>query len=882
VSLANFLSRPIEISRFEWQVAASGGGGFTPLRIQPWREFLTNPAIRDKVHNYRLLRGKLCVKFVINGNPFVYGLACAYYHPFGSGDALSLADPLTTDNNQYMNCLISPDSGPVDYTNLDFRDMIIHTQKPHIWLNPTMSLGGKMELPFVWPYNFLDLTATEAKYIGNIFVVCTNSLKTVTGQAVGVDVTVFAWMEDVELHVTTSVGVAAQSGTSSGAGDEYGTGPVSKLANAVAKASMSVSDVPVIGPYARASSMVAAGVGRLAQLFGFSRPAIIQDISPYKPVYYGNISNTDAGDSTNKLTLDSKQEVTIDPRVAGLSSVDGMTITSIAAHESLIGTFNWTYLDAPNHGLWATRVNPRIWNTDITSAVRRSGQQYAASSTFVASIPFRYWRGTMRYRFMIVASKFHRGRIRIVWDPAFIKAAVDSTGARFPVFNITYNIVVDIAEVRDFTVDVGWGQEQPYLYCGYQPQRESKGVCPIVVEQMSSLPLQQEKFCNGILGVFVVNKLVANVGAGSLDSISVNVLASCPDLEVMEPQQQNIANISFGPGNTTLPTSDGNRFSFARAQSGIDEGDACDAFGPDGTKCGPSFMLGPAPTSATNSLPTVFFGDPVISIRNLLKRYCFYATYTMFIKGFATSATRAFHSFKLTLPDFPLNKGIMSSPVTDITVCKNGMVIILAKPSGTTARYQAYNYCNTTYLSFFHAAYVGRRGGIRWKYGVSSQGGMHSVLAVERGASSGEAGVYRARAAESSMVPNSLAVLSTMCVPYSGNGAAITATGQNPVVEAEMPYYTRRRFMRNNEYDTLANNELMHKVQLSINDHHNTDYVPYLESWCAAADDFCLLWYIGLPVFTYTDLWQVYPAPSSSVNGLFNRHNATFTFGSGN
>jgi hypothetical protein len=37
-----------------------------------------------------------------------------------------------------------------------------------------------------------------------------------------------------------------------------------------------------------------------------------------------------------------------------------------------------------------------------------------------AAMPFKYWSGSMKYRFQVVCSAFHRGRIAVVYDPQWI------------------------------------------------------------------------------------------------------------------------------------------------------------------------------------------------------------------------------------------------------------------------------------------------------------------------------------------------------------------------------------------------------------------------------------------------------------------------------
>jgi hypothetical protein len=176
------------------------------------------------------------------------------------------------------------------------------------------------------------------------------------------------------------------------ADDEYGTGPVSRPAGIVAKIAGKLTSVPYIGMYARATEIAAGAVSTVATMFGYSRPIVLEDIRPYKPTYLGNMANTNVPDSCQKLTLDVKQETTIDPRVMGLGDTDELVISSIAQRPSYLTQFGWTIAAPSETLLWNTEVSPVVWST------RPDGSLSFPACVF-AALPFGRWRGSMKYRF---------------------------------------------------------------------------------------------------------------------------------------------------------------------------------------------------------------------------------------------------------------------------------------------------------------------------------------------------------------------------------------------------------------------------------------------------------------------------------------------------
>jgi len=318
--LGNFLSRPIRLKEVSWAMGAPLFDSFNP-----WSEFLSNPRVKEKIANYELLRMNLHVKFVISGTGFHYGRAMASYNPY-------LYDLITVQRNF-----------------LDV-DLVQASQKPHIFLNPTNNAGGQLDLPFFYHKNYMSLSDLDDNFMGNVTLKSFGDLQHANGGDDPVNITIYAWASDVVLTMPTSltsVSYTAQSGKIN-SGDEYGKGIVSKPASAIAHAAGQLTNVPMIAPYARATEMVAKGAGELATLWGYSRPPIVSDIVLQKPTPTGNMANTDAADAVQKLTLDSKQEVTIDSRTTGLDGSDQMDIVGFCKRESYLTQFPMTTADGPD------------------------------------------------------------------------------------------------------------------------------------------------------------------------------------------------------------------------------------------------------------------------------------------------------------------------------------------------------------------------------------------------------------------------------------------------------------------------------------------------------------------------------------------------------
>jgi hypothetical protein len=201
VSLQEFFSRPIKIASYSWTV-----GNSIWHALDPWSLFFQNKRVENRLVNYMLLRAKLHVRILINGNSFYYGRALVSYRP------LPGFDQLTTSRSDVFN------------------DIVGESQRPHIYLNPTTNQGGDIICPFIWPSNALRIPSREWAQMGEMIVRSTGPLKHANGATDPITISVFAWAEDVSLSVPTSDQPGALSPQAGP--DEY-DGPISRPAAAI-------------------------------------------------------------------------------------------------------------------------------------------------------------------------------------------------------------------------------------------------------------------------------------------------------------------------------------------------------------------------------------------------------------------------------------------------------------------------------------------------------------------------------------------------------------------------------------------------------------------------------------------------------------------------
>jgi len=668
LDLNNFFSRPVLVGSLKWTVG--NGPGILLSNLNPWSLYWRNTRVANRISNFKLLRAKMHVRVLLNGSPMHYGRAIIFYTPLPGDDDVGRAQGINPEPIQ---------------------NLVNNSQKPHLWLNPTTSQGGDMELPFLWYNNALDLPTGEFDQMGNLDLVAVTPLRHANGGLSDVNITILAWATDVVLSSPTTCNVDGISPQS----DEYSNKPFSVKATNFASMMDRLSTAPVIGPYARATSLAASAASGIAALFGFSKPLQLERCVMV-PKATNDMAVSGGNDDGHKLTLDPKQELTVDPRAFGLGSKDEMDIRHVASTESYIDTFTWTSGNSTPAGtiLWNGIVDPGQYV--IYGAAGLDIPKINMTASCFATTPFQYWRGSIIYRFQIVCSALHKGRLRIVYDPEIEVSANDPTRIT-PEYNLAYHTVVDISETQDFEVVVGWGQPSSYrencFYAGIGPMFDNT---PLLYN--SSLNTAG----NGVLGVYVMNELV-NPSASVDDCYVVVSMRAGPDFEVACPTSRPMARLRYLTHSLVNPPEalvaeiieeeTAEPQSAELPVSAVPSGEANMAQGA--AMSNTMADLGSL-TSHTND---VFMGETVRSFRTLLKRFTMSELVNVSIAPTGTDNG----AVAIQRPAMPIEPGYTrKSDLGTERVTR-------------TVQTKEYAYGFLTPLRFISSGYVGWRGSIRWK-----------------------------------------------------------------------------------------------------------------------------------------------------------------------
>lgn len=889
-ALGDFLSRPVRIKTYTWTPATTfNTTGFEDLYI--WYDTIT--AYVQKVSNYRLFRCKaLRVQIRVNGSPFHYGRLRVSYWPGGKFFPVQYLK---------MNNPLDATLTPTNYGSFNSTYLPLKThwsQYPGVYVDPNTNDVVEFDIPFFWPNDYLSITASGNNFMdmGRLKIWELNQLEHANAATDPISVTISAWFVDPILSMPTTVspfqgessssgpvktpagnkskslaptagntasrsrrgkaqakeknvtegtsGVkTSKNGNQSQGGDEYGKGIVSAPASALANFAGTLEKVPVIGPYATATKIAAGYVSKIAKLFGYSRPVILENQSEVTQRPFGSLALTSADEPLFKLTLDPKQEVTIDPVVTGLNDMDEMSFAYLFKRESLLVQVPWTAITPAGTNLVNIAIHPQ------THPVHINGLDVAKFQTALswASYPFMYWRGSINYRIQVVASQMHRGRLAVVYQPV-----KHSTNA-LPGSHLTYTQYMDLTETRDCTFTVRYTHYAPYLAMHIPGLNMIGSGAPSFNAVISGQS-------NGILSIFVLNELGAPVNTAN---VTINIFQSAGD-DFMVAAPGAVAFEQLSPFTHFLHES------YQGESSETFVGEASADYTVDDENAASMSMVVSVLNGSNDTVPDVdneslvFFGEQVVSLRSLLKRYMLYR-------------------YNIWDGDTDLNH------LCEATV-NNAMMPVYRGPSnfmedlsgnwdmGLDDNVGNYNFVNNTLLAWYRFGYAGWRGSIRYKFIIDAnnftnlENSIYARRLYNTAYTTTQFSQFVDQAVTASNSDTEAERLHTILLnTHPSLGGVDLAYGRiKNGIEYEVPYYVPQRFIWNrlpaptntnteNPNDSYYQNEyaMAHSVHQVYFFGLDTWFEPankFLTStWVAAGEDFGLHYFMAAPVVGFTE-----------------------------
>lgn len=665
------LKRPVQVHTGEFD------SSFTSVNLKfPDVILQKSTNVVKKLDYFTYFRANVKVKIMFNATPFMSGKYWLYFAPF---DSISNRGSLVGNlpNN---------------------------TGFPGIEIDLATNAPVEIKMPYCAPLSHYNLLDTHSN-MGELKLIPLNPIRSGENPvANGAGFTIFAWFEDIELAMPTSLPITVPTFKAQVGSEEVAatSGPtISGASAAVASASSTLSGaIPILGKFLRPVEWVSRFLSGAASAAGWNKPGNLDKNSPYVNVPAKGYTQADGIDLSAKLCAMPDNGLTYE---SGLFStdVDEMDLSFVAAKSCI----------------FRSEV---LWSTDETAATQLlgfhvapglcqslSGSLKATTVAFLTSM-FRYWRGSMKYRLTVAKTAFHTGRLRITYHPG-----VYNVLAANRVNENAYNWILDLSVSSELEFEV------PYV--ANVPWKET------LIGDVFDVNFAKEKFSTGTVTVEVLTPLRAS--STSVSTICpINVwIAGGDDISFAVPDFGNCAIADpDNPGTFNEST-----VSSFTAQVFNETSPAVAHNEQTGGSCQTLF---PKNSMGPTTSEELTIGEKITSLRQLIKRFGITTTgspypYTNEIGGAACP-----FPIPLNNDDYLVNQVVLDPAYfgeKDILATKNltKQLPFMRAPGGainTDNVIIGKNYgphCPLYYISYLYKFY---RGGRRYKV-VAPPGSDYSV-----------------------------------------------------------------------------------------------------------------------------------------------------------
>jgi len=456
------------LSQFVHRVVLTAVGAFAStdtfgLRVATVNDvggtWASNLAIAEKIKHFQLIRAGFEVTITVQANAYSQGLYVATAVPLEAGG---------------MEHSSLPDSKSYNAANA--------FQGPHALINLAESNSAVLPCPFFSEYNYWDRIDGSGNPGWQVVIFCLAPLKNVNDPALAptaqFNIYTRAVEEGFELAVPTNeVKVKKHSFA------KVQTGPVSSALGRARGVAAALAMVPALSGVATVAGTGLSIAQTVADALGWTKTQAENDPKAMRVAHLSNTATTDGEFSGNMVALAGGNNVTIDPRLGGITSTEEDTyFEDLFKRQTLVETFYWTPSQVRGTCVVSIPVTPG-------RCFALGGDQHQPTVPGAVGLPFTYWCGAMEYEIVLAASIFQKGVLQVVWSPD-----IDPPSAL--VMNLYNGHVFDLDSERTTCFSVGWASNKCVLEHRMRlavpvPSTEANGYIHILVNIPLSSPSTQ-------------------------------------------------------------------------------------------------------------------------------------------------------------------------------------------------------------------------------------------------------------------------------------------------------------------------------------------------------------------------------------------------------
>lgn len=427
-SITSFLQRPIDVSTKEWKTTHAQGTCLDQFKIPDC--LISKPMYKRKLDYMLGLRCDVQVRVQVNAQPFHAGRLLLVWIPFTES---------LTNRTQYYMC--ESEDGLVPFTGC-----------PHVDLDLSNQTEATMTIPFISPRTYFDLPNRLGNF-GEFKLVVYSPLVDVVSTGV-VEYTIWMNMTNVTVAFPTGKSTSYSEAQIGDEGSEQvKSGVVAETAGTLSKALRLFDDVPVVSQFTRPAAWIANTTSDIAKLFGWSKPYNPSDYILIRDIPGRFMTNSDGSDLSENISVLATNEIQQNPGFFR-TELDEMAIAHVVRRPNYVQKFEWKKGQAANTILLSLPINPQGYFRKVSDRI------LAPTHLMYLTSAFTYWRGGLNFTFKFVKTKFHSGRVRILFVPGDYS---DGSSLKDIMLDANYSTVVDLRSETDVSYNVPYTSCLPWL-----------------------------------------------------------------------------------------------------------------------------------------------------------------------------------------------------------------------------------------------------------------------------------------------------------------------------------------------------------------------------------------------------------------------------------
>lgn len=459
------------------------------------------------------------------------------------------------------------------YPSMTGDSVTISRTKATLLQNVLMDPSAATSLDLIIPFNFYKgyVDLNQGDCLGTVQLMVYNSLASAIGTTPTIDIKVYMSVEGSEFKVPIPGSVAFQRVLR-----------VHKHSSLMQGIDQGFADLTK-------SIMPSAIVGDL--LGGLlDKPEEPEQPTPIVRKDQEYLSNSRGAEYLEKLSLDPSAQQLVDEEHFSTNQ-DEMNIDYLLKKKkSLIRTVTWNQTDIVGTILWSEQVGP------LLNLLKDANDGYNTRLIDFIAANFTYWKGGLKYLFDVVGTQLHEGRLDVMFLPGEIDPISDYTAATSVYIGsvVIRNGENSFAFVTPFLSDTPWRQ----VYYG---------------GEMDVLAPKQrfDDYASGTIQLVVANQLRAPTNVPP--NVDINIFQSADnDFELCMPSVRNFSLSLSGS------------FAVRAVKHGTSGNDMPNLNNSADSIKAVSLAAG----SGSTSEPQITqFGESYKSLREMMKRYQFVASY---------------------------------------------------------------------------------------------------------------------------------------------------------------------------------------------------------------------------------------------------------------